>query len=105
MLFVAWLPYEEILEIDEVGDDVSPLPTVFASFRDGEPPLSKECEIYFDPTLSYASKIPWHRKHHVRLFPDSCRDLEWERGWSERNNVPLSSKTFTLPQAEEGAAE
>ncbi|VXD04312.1 conserved hypothetical protein [Sphingomonas sp. T1] len=99
LMFVGWLPYEEILEIDEVGDDVSELPTVYARFRNGTPPFLMHCDIVWEAS-GYRQTTPWRRKGHVRLFEPEFRDEDWERPWAERNSVGLSEIPYALPEAD-----
>lgn len=99
LMFVGWLPYEEILEIDEVGDDVSELPTVYARFRDGKPPFLMHCDIVWEAS-GYRQTTPWWRKGHVRLFEPEFRDEDWERPWAGRNLVGLSEIPYALPEVD-----
>lgn len=97
LMFIGWLPYDEILEIDEVGDDITSLTTVFTRFRDGKPAFLPTCDIIWEAAQSQQT-LAWRRDGNVRLFAPEHRDEDWERGWAERNGVPLSDLPFTLPE-------
>lgn len=95
-MFVGWLPYEEILEIDEIGDDRCALPTVFTRFHKGQPPFSLSCDIGWEAS-GYRHEFRWRRNGHVRLFEPEHRDETWELGWAERNDILFSSTPFSVP--------
>jgi hypothetical protein len=93
LVIVATLPYEEILEIDEVGDDVCPLPVVFSTFKDGKPPFNPAVDLWLEH--SGDEQVSFDPAAWVRLFPDGYRDLSWEANWRTRNpQLAPSSEPF-----------
>lgn len=99
---VGTLPYEDIIEIDQEPDDFCEFPTIFTSFRarrhgEGfEPPFLDSCNIELE-VASGSGRPSWDPEKHVRAFPESMRDLEWEAAWSAANNISLSTEPIDLP--------
>lgn len=100
LTFVGTLPYDEIVGIDDVGDDWVEYPTLFVSFRDGIPPFDRVFHLQFNQRESYSSGFNFHPEGHVRVFPDQFRALEWERGWFERNKIGYSIDPFDFARHE-----
>jgi hypothetical protein len=82
------LAYEDILEIDEVGDDFCELPTIFATFRDGQPPLAESGDAYFD-LQHFRERAGFRHEYRVRLFADDVRDAGWEKRWADATGGAL----------------
>lgn len=95
----TWLPFDEIIEIDEIGDDELEVPTVFTRFRDNKPPLLNYGVIAWE-TGGFGG-IQWHRDRHVRLFDDQFRDADWENAWAANNGVNLSTEPYPFPSPKE----
>ena len=93
------IPYDEIIEIDDVGDDLLKVPTIFARFREGRPPYLLNSKPEF--TLDHGGFIPVPHEGHVRVFPERFRDESWETGWFGRNNAAYSKAPFSIPDDEE----
>src|SRR5262249_449440 len=93
--------YDEIIEVDEVGDNVLKVPTVFVSFRDGQPPFNKEAGVALVSGDSFAPHVPFLGEGHVRLFPEEFRDVQWEKKWFSRNAIPYSTEEFKRPPPRE----
>lgn len=96
LVFVGFIPYEEILAVDDVGDESLRVPTLFANFRDGVPPFRKQFQLSFLPADGWSGATPFHTTGHVRVFEDRFRDVAWERGWFERNGIEYSTELLTL---------
>lgn len=86
--------YDEIIEIDDVGDAVSDLPTIYVNFAGGRIPFLPNLEFYLDPVQRFAERIFPKIENHVRFFPDEARNLSWEREWCTRNEFSLSTEPF-----------
>lgn len=95
------LPYEEILEVDEIGDDVCALPTLFTTFKSGEPPYLDYGEAYLE--VSSWGRVPLDHTKRVRLFADHERDPAWEARWSEGTGAGLPSERYQF-QMPDGTA-
>ncbi len=88
---IVWLPYREIIEIDDVGDSFCDMPTVFATFRDGKPPFLERCDIRLEGSRS-SFDAEWRPDRHVRIFPDHLRNEDWEREWMAKNSHKLGPR-------------
>ena len=107
VLFDAHLSYDSIIEIDDVGDDVAAVPTIFVNFQDAKAPLSELCEITFHPgekSMGYTN-TPFHPKGHVRVFPDPFRDLRWEQAWFQKTGFTCATEPHQLPISDRSGIE
>ena len=97
VLFFAHIRYKDIIEVDDVGDDLVEVPTIFVNFVDSEPPLSDRCRVVFqqDPCLS--SEVQFPQTGHARVFPDQFRNIEWEREWFRRNEILYETDPHVFP--------
>lgn len=100
LVITGRIGYDEIVEVDDVGDNELKAPTIFVTFRDGRPPFEKQAEVKFIPSLHSVS-VPINHNNHVRLFADKFRDVAWEEGWFSRNNIAYSKKEFVLAPPDE----
>jgi hypothetical protein len=75
------------------------VPTIFASFRDGKPPLSNHLSIFLTSSISYGSDAQIQREGHVRVFPEEFRNIAWEKNWFEKNKITYSTEKFESPLA------
>lgn len=89
------LAYEDVLEIDEVGDDFCELPTIFATFRDGQPPLAESGDAYFE-MRQFGERSGFRHEHRVRLFADDVRDAEWEKRWADATGGALPNDFYEV---------
>ncbi|WP_339163483.1 hypothetical protein [Methylobacterium bullatum] len=96
LTFYNEVPYDEILEVDDIGDNVSDLATIFVNFRNGLPPFSEKQQIIAAHAFSPSEKVEIAREDHRRLFPDTVRDLAWEDDWAARNQFDLRAKTLDI---------
>lgn len=90
------LLFEHIVEIDDIGDDIAPMPTIYVEFRDGQPILSSSVAITLHPIESYMPNVELSIDGHVRVFPDAYRDVNWEQGWFARNNAKYATEMTIL---------
>lgn len=97
--FITWLPYAEIIEIDEVGDDELEVPTVFARFKNGKPPFITWGQIVWEASSGYGG-AHWDRDRHIRIFDDELRDAEWENQWAAQNGFELAREKSPFPASE-----
>src|SRR5262249_28336408 len=96
--WLGHIPYDEIIEIDDVGDDLLKVPTIFVTFKNGRPPYGTYFNLQFHPSREIMSAPPFHHEGHVRVFPDKFRDLEWERGWFASCEIPYATEPHDLQQ-------
>jgi restriction endonuclease len=96
-LLVYCISYDDILDIDEVGDNVLKIPTVFVAFQNGAAPLSPHGRVVLTSGSSHAPNVPFNPKGHVRVFPDMFRDIKWEIDWFGRNKIPYATERFVVP--------
>jgi hypothetical protein len=96
LLWTGHVSYEDIIEIDDVGDDLLKIPTIFITFNDGRPALGNRFRLRFHPSSAYAGEIDFHPEGHVRVFPNKFRDLEWETNWFARHHVPYATEPHPL---------
>lgn len=89
------LPYEEILEVDEIADDVCTLPTLFTTFKSGEPPYSEMAEAYLQ--INSWGRFALDHTKRVRLFVDQERDAAWEQRWCEGTGGTLPPAQYQFP--------
>jgi hypothetical protein len=101
-LWIGNVSYDDIIEIDDVRDDFLQVPTIFVHFKNGNPPFSDRFRLAFYPRSSIARKIDFRPEGHVRVFADKFRDLDWERPWFEKHNVPYSTDPHQLPDTKSG---
>jgi hypothetical protein len=87
VFFFAQVRYQDIIDIDDVGDDLIEVPTVFVNFVDSEPPFSDRCRVVFQQDPCVSSEVQFPETGHVRLFPDQFRNIEWEREWFCKNEI------------------
>jgi hypothetical protein len=106
VFFIAYIRYEDIIEIDDVPDEFLRVPTVFVSFRNQRPPFAKVWDIRFDRGRSRLDSFVggetagFHKGGNVRLFPDKFRDLNWERSWFEKNGIAYATVPYDLPMSD-----
>ena len=94
----AHIDYDDIIEIDDVGDDLlEGVPTIFVNFGNYEPPFSDRCQIAYHAIDDYTSEVPFRGTGHVRLFPDRFRDVEWEHNWFRKNNFRYATDPYVVP--------
>ncbi|MBB3345969.1 hypothetical protein [Sphingomonas sp. BK069] len=98
---IGTIPYSEIIEIDQEPDDFSDLPLVYTTFRPWpnrgfEPPYTELVTLQVETSLPY-QEVAWIPERHVRAFPESMRDLDWEASWTERNGWTLSDLKVPFP--------
>nr|WP_137830762.1 hypothetical protein [Methylobacterium sp. L1A1] len=96
--FIAEIPYEEIIEIDEVGNDEFGLATVFVQFRNGRVPEGRHSIV----AISKSEDLGWafypdREGQHVRVFPDEFRDNEIDTHWSNAHNIDFSKDRLEVP--------
>jgi hypothetical protein len=100
-LFVSRISYDDIIEIDDVGDNTLKIPTVFVNFKDGHPPYRKDGRIILTSSMGHSGDVPFSKNGHVRLFPEKLRDDEWEKNWFARNGITYSTEKYSLPPPRE----
>ena len=105
LMFVGHIPYDDIIAIDDIGDDHLRSPTVFMTFNESKPPFDKRWDLYFHPSSSFSSNIEFHKEGHIRVFPDRFRDLEWERGWFQRNEIPYATTLAEVRRNTQGVSK
>jgi hypothetical protein len=105
IIFEARLGYDEIIEIDDAGDDVVEMPTIFVNFKQAEPPLSDRCKIFFQGAVSLMGETLIHPEGHVRVFPDRFRDLEWEQEWFARNEFDYATEPHEISASDRSDIE
>ena len=91
---ITELSYDDIIEIDDIGDQVSIMPTIYVNFVAGKMPAIGGADFIFEPVARFAQKVRPEHANHVRLFPDPARDLDWERRWAARCRFELSTEPF-----------
>ncbi len=92
---IVFISYDDILDVDEVGDNVLKIPTVFVNFRDKVPPFSKTAELEIESPDRFQIRLNGDR--HVKIFPDQFRDISWETDWFSRNNISYSTELRVVP--------
>jgi hypothetical protein len=97
VVFFAQVRYQDIIEIDDVGDDLIEAPTIFLNFVDSEPPFSDRCRVAFQQDTWVSSEVQFPETGHVRLFPDQFRNIDWERKWFCKNEIAYETDTDVFP--------
>lgn len=98
---VGCLRYEDIIEIDEIGDDQLKSTTVFATFKGARPPYDRGIEIFVEMGR-YGGLGNFDFSKHASIFPDGMRNLDWEMAFFEDMGIKRSSDPYpvTLTQPE-----
>lgn len=89
------LAYDDIIEIDEIGDDRCSLPTIYVTFRGGEPPFAESGDHYLEMS-QYGARQGFHHDRRVRLFDDELRDQAWEERWQTGTGGKLPTERYQL---------
>lgn len=101
LVFVATIPYDEILAVDDVPDSFIRVPTVFTKFKDGKPPFNPRWDLFFH-AVGYGGRHSFHSEGHVRVFHDKFRDTAWEKDWFRRNDMKYSETLIDVPRKSDG---
>jgi hypothetical protein len=103
VLFIGVIPYEDIIEVDDVPDIELKILTVFVTFQGQQPPFAEVWDIGFDRRRSRIDEFmgqgeiaDFHKSGHVRLFPDKFRDLKWEQVWFAKKQITYATKPHHL---------
>jgi hypothetical protein len=94
----TWLPFDEIIEIDEIGDDELDVPTIFCRFRDGKPPFLSHGRLHWEQGgTGHRMPVEWNRDRHIRLFDERFRDVEFEASFSSRSGIKFATELSPFP--------
>ncbi|WP_125900967.1 hypothetical protein [Methylobacterium indicum] len=85
------ISYRDIIEIDDVGDTVVRLPTIFMNFRNNNPPYLDRSSIVFRSSGRFVSESYFDPEKHVNVFPDELRDRAWEDDFFPKNSIVRST--------------
>jgi hypothetical protein len=114
MKIVGYIPYSDIIEIDDVGNNYMKIPTVFAQFKDNSVPYARQSKIYLNGSSLYGTEGEFDASKHAVVFPDNLRDRSWEEAffadWEitralEPHPVTLTEPDWKRKLREERAAE
>jgi hypothetical protein len=105
MRIVTCLPYSEILEIDDVGDSILNIPTVFCIFSKGRRAVFTDTRIYFRSHDTYPQEYSFDADKHTLVFPDEMRNPEWEADFFGQLGIKRASEHFPVELADSGPME
>jgi hypothetical protein len=105
MRIVSCLPYSEILEIDDVGDNMLKIPTIFCNFSNNCPAVFKYTRIYFRSHHTYPQEYSFDADKHSLVSPDEMRNSEWEADFFGQLGIKRASKHFPVKLTDDQSME
>ena len=74
---ITVIKYADIIEVDDIGDHLNKVPTIFVSFKNGAPPYSNRTKYFFE-MRSCGAEGEFDPAKHALVFPDEMRNIYWE---------------------------
>jgi len=92
----GFIPYADIIGIDDVGDDVLKMPTIFLNFQKNTPPYHEKLDIRLENTDNFSPPGNLAKNNHALVFPKTLRDEQWEEGWFARNGIEKAKEPYPI---------
>ena len=97
---IADVPYEDIIEIDDVGDDLLKAPAVFVKFSKDASPYVERTEVRMRSGDSFAREAEFSLDNHALVFPDELRNPIWEERFFQAFGVPRGNERLAVTLTE-----